>query len=118
MRKTVHVHVHNHATRDGWEEGKHPRADDGKFGSGGGSGSDKGEGSGSDKKGPAKAKKGEVHFKEAKDGQGRTVFKLYDKKGEHVGTVASEKAANTWWADHGGKKAAEAHDRGESGKRS
>lgn len=37
MRRTVHVHLHPRATRDaGWQEGKHPRADDGKFGSGSG----------------------------------------------------------------------------------
>lgn len=33
-----HVHIHLAPTRDAWEEGKHPRKDDGKFGSGGGKG--------------------------------------------------------------------------------
>lgn len=113
--KQVHVHVHNHRTRDAWEESKHPRADDGKFGSGGGF--DKGEGGGKESAAP-KAKKGEVHFKEAKDSQGRTVYKLYDKSGQQAGSAPSLKAANTWWADHGGKKAQAAYDRGESGLRS
>ena len=36
MPKTVHVHIH--ATRDSWEENKHPRANNGQFGSGSGGG--------------------------------------------------------------------------------
>lgn len=37
MAKHIHIHIHRAATRDRWEETKHPRADDGKFGSGTGS---------------------------------------------------------------------------------
>jgi DNA topoisomerase-1 len=36
MSRHIHVHVHT-ADRSAWEEGKHPRAPDGKFGSGAGS---------------------------------------------------------------------------------
>lgn len=131
------VHIHLHPTRDaGWEESKHPRADDGKFGHGGGTqghheamGRKEAENAAAMKLraanakkrkegGAPHAKKGEAHFKAATDSRGRAVYKLYDKKGEHVGTVASEKEANRWWADNGGAKAEAAYDRGESGLRS
>lgn len=42
MARHVHVHLHDVPTRDSWEESKHPRKDDGKFGSG--SGPSKGDG--------------------------------------------------------------------------
>jgi hypothetical protein len=35
----LHIHIHRRPTTDAaWEESKHPRADNGKFGSGGGPG--------------------------------------------------------------------------------
>ncbi|UNA00761.1 putative portal protein [Edwardsiella phage vB_EpM_ZHS] len=35
--KQIHIHLHRHATQDtNWEESKHPRASNGKFGKGGG----------------------------------------------------------------------------------
>ncbi len=36
MARHIHVHMHDAPTRDSWEESKHPRKDDGKFGSGSG----------------------------------------------------------------------------------
>jgi len=37
MAKHIHIHIHRKPTKDAvWEESKHPRKDDGKFGSGGG----------------------------------------------------------------------------------
>lgn len=36
MTKTIHIHIHSAKTTDAWEESKHPRADNGQFGKGGG----------------------------------------------------------------------------------
>lgn len=40
MAKTIHIHLHSTPTRDAgnWEEGKHPRAENGQFGKGSGGG--------------------------------------------------------------------------------
>ncbi|MNL18516.1 hypothetical protein D3C87_1396630 [compost metagenome] len=35
MTRTVHVHLHNHGTRDGFRESDHPRNNDGEFSEGG-----------------------------------------------------------------------------------
>lgn len=41
MSKTIHIHIHRGPAKDAWEEGKHKRADNGQFGSGGGGGAAK-----------------------------------------------------------------------------
>lgn len=123
----MQIHIHRHRSTDAWEEGKHPRKDDGKFGSGSkvdqaqaehaketgramsrGQAAAKVASEGGEKRKPLReqvkaSERMKPHYTEHKDSKGRTVYKLMHK-GQHVGTVASKREASNWYLDHGGRE--------------
>lgn len=107
MAKHIHVHIHRPTTDAGWNESDHPRKDDGKFGSGGGSSSGGGskEASGKPAESSASAESlGAYHLKRWKDLQSKGLHKV---AAQHL-AKAREHGASPEGSSGGGKASAPA----------